>query len=242
MVKEHKAKIITAIIWIIAYLIGMLISGILSDLIGISDLCTVIYRVLFVLILIIYMKKCDALSFYGIRSLNQLDSKSLLFYIPFGLMVVSPFIFGVEISLSPTTMLLLSIDALCIGFIEEILMRGFLLKALLKKSKLLAVAVSSCGFGLLHIVNLMGGADVLPTLVQIIFACAFGFACGMFICKTNNIIPCIICHGLVDLGALFWTEDENKVLMIFGLLAIISAAYGIYLLKMKNKTKISNNS
>ncbi len=236
MAKVHKAKISFSIIWLFVYLTGLLISNILSDLLGVPNLCTTVYRILFVLILFIYMQKKKVLSYYGISSIKKLDSKALQYYIPFGLLVIAPFVFGVEISLSWWQILLLSFDALCIGFIEEVLMRGFLFKALLKKGKVLATVISSCAFGLIHIVNLLGGANILYTLIQIVFACAFGFVCAIFFYKTNNIIPCIICHGLLDLGALFWTSDAKEMLMIFGLLAFISLVYGINLLKTNKGT------
>lgn len=236
MSKDYKAKISFAIIWLVVYLIGLPISNILSDWVEIPNSCTTVYRILFVLSLFIYMQKRKVFAYYGICSLKKLDSKALLYYVPLGLLVAVPFVFGVEISLSLEQILLLSLGALCIGFIEEILMRGFLFKALLEKGKVLAIVVSSCSFGLLHIVNLFGGADILYTLAQIIFACAFGFACVIFFYKTNNIIPCIVCHGLLDLCALFWTEDEAEMFMIFLLSAIISMIYGIYLLKMNKRT------
>ena len=123
------------------------------------------------------------------------------------------------------------------SFIEEMLMSGFLFKALIEKGKGWAIAISSCAFGLIHIVNLFGGADILYTIMQIIFACSFGFVCAVFVYKTNNIIPCIICHCLLDLVALFWTENANKISMILGVLILISLFYGIYLLKLKKFSK-----
>ena len=228
---EHKTKICFAIVWLVMYLIGLPISNKLSDMIGIPNLCTAIYRFLFVLIMLLYLHRKNLFSFYGISSLKQLDSRGLLYYVPLGLLVVVPLCFGIQFSFSLGQILLLSLSALCIGFIEEMLMRGFLFKALIDKGKVLAIVISSSAFGLIHIVNLLGGADILYTIMQIIFACAFGFVCAVFYYKTNNIIPCIICHSLLDLGALFWTEDTNAGYMIFGVLAFISLFYGVYLLK-----------
>lgn len=235
--KEYKPKISFSIIWLVAYLIGLLISNKISDMIGIQNLCVVIYRALFVLIMCLYLHKKKLMSFYGISSLKKLDNQALLYYVPLGLLVVAPLCFGIEISLSLGQILLLSLSALCIGFIEEMLMRGFLFKALIEKGKGWAIAISSCAFGLIHIVNLFGGADILYIIMQIIFACSFGFVCAVFVYKTNNIIPCIICHGLLDLVALFWTENANEISMILGVLILISLFYGIYLLKPKKFSK-----
>lgn len=233
MEKEHKAKISGTILWIVVYLIGMAIIRRLLGLIGITaDLARPIYRAVFVLILFFYMRNKKALTYYGIRSLKELDSKALLYYIPFGLMLIAPFVFGVHSSYSWDQVIVFSIDALCIGFIEEILFRAFLFKTFQEKSNVLAIVISSCAFGFIHIVNLFSGADIAITLVQIVFCCAFGFACAVFICRTNNVIPCVLCHGLLDAIGLFWTEETNEHIMYFGMLAVISLAYGIYLLKM----------
>ena len=57
MEKEHKAKISGAILWIVVYFIGMSISRKLLGLIGIMDWAPPIYRIVFVWILFLYMKK-----------------------------------------------------------------------------------------------------------------------------------------------------------------------------------------
>ena len=88
--KEYKPKISFSIIWLVAYLIGLLISNKISDMIGIQNLCVVIYRALFVLIMFLYLHKKKLMSFYGISSLKKLDNQALLYYVPLGLLVVAP--------------------------------------------------------------------------------------------------------------------------------------------------------
>lgn len=234
--KEHKAKISGAILWIIVYFLGMPISRKLFGLLGITDWASTIYRMVFVLILFLYMQRKKALSYYGIRSLKELDSKALLYYIPFGLMGIANFISGVDTSLSWEQILLGSITALCVGFIEEILFRGFLFKALLEKGKTIAIVISSLAFGFMHIINLTGGADIVVTLMQVIGSSAFGFACAVFICKTKNIVPCIICHEIINTTGSLVRENANIDIVLYGMWGVISLAYGIYLLKMDKRT------
>ena len=230
--KEHKAKIGSAILWFIVYLLGMPISRQLFGFVGITDRDNTIYRIVFVLILFLYMHKKEALSYYGIRSLKELDSKALLYYIPFGLMAIMNLISGVDTALSWEQILLGIVTALCIGFIEEILFRGFLFKALLEKGTTCAIAISSCAFGFVHLINLTGGADIAVTLMQVVGCSAFGFACAVFIYKTKNILPCIITHGLINATDSLVRENANIEIVLYGLWGVISLAYGIYLLKM----------
>ena len=177
-------------------------------------------------------EKKQSLSYYGILSLKELDSKALLYYIPFGLMVIANLSYGFDTSLSSEQILIGIITALCVGCIEEILFRGFLFKDLLEKGKIFAIIISAFAFGFMHILNWIGGADIVVTIMQIISASAFGFACAVFIYKTKNIIPCIICHELINTVGSFVKENTKIDIIVYALLGVISLAYGIYLLRM----------
>lgn len=231
MEKDHKARIGVAILWIILFLIGAAITVTISHLLGMPDLGTPVYGLLFALVLFIYMQKKKAFSYYGIRSLKALDGKTLLYCIPFGLVVIINWIFGFVPSFS-WWQIVFAFDALIVGFNEEILFRGFLFKALQKKGNVFAIVISSCVFALLHITALFGGKDILFTLIRC-FACGiFGFAVAVFFYRTGNIIPCIIFHGIYNMGSVFTTNDINVIYMKFGLESIILLAYAIYLLRM----------
>ena len=78
---------------------------------------------------------------------------------------------------------------LCIGFIEAILFRGYLLQMLRESSTTLAILISSLTFGLSHIVNLLNGAAVLDTALQLIYAFSIGMMLSVFVVKTGHILP-----------------------------------------------------
>ena len=88
---------------------------------------------------------------------------------------------GVTIKLSVLETALYVLSMLCVGFIEEIIFRGFLFKALCKDNLKLAIVISSVTFGMGHIVNLLNGSDLIPTLLQIAYATAIGFLFKMCI-------------------------------------------------------------
>ena len=86
-----------------------------------------------------------------------------------------------------------------VGFVEEMLFRGFLFTALLKKDgPRVAVIVSAVTFGIGHIVNLLAGMATAENLLMIVFAVAWGFVFTMVYYKSGSLLPCILVHAAVD--------------------------------------------
>lgn len=82
-----------------------------------------------------------------------------------------------------------------VGFIEEILFRVFLFKAIEKESvkkAIIIIIISTLTFGIGHIVNLFNGQDTLNTIIQIIYALSLGYLFVMIFYKSNSLVPCII--------------------------------------------------
>ena len=59
---------------------------------------------------------------------------------------------------------------LCVGFIEEVIFRGFLFKAIAKDNVKTAIIISSVTFGVGHLVNLVNGSgmELVANLFQIV--------------------------------------------------------------------------
>lgn len=91
-----------------------------------------------------------------------------------------------------------------IGFFEELLCRGWLLNQYLKRfgntkdGVIKSIVISSIIFGLLHMVNIIGGQPVLLTIMQVIQTTALGFFWGTLYFRTKNIYSCIFIHGFYD--------------------------------------------
>ena len=67
------------------------------------------------------------------------------------------------------------LSMLLVGYVEEILFRGFLFKALIPKDGVkIAVIISSVTFGIGHIVNLLAGQANLETVLQVFFCDRLG--------------------------------------------------------------------
>lgn len=143
--------------------------------------------------------------------------------------------FGIHINYSWQQILLISIAMLGVGFSEEILFRGFLMKAIMNKSTKVAILLPSMIFGIIHITNLFSGANIITTILQIIYATFFALMCSMFFYKTNNIIPCMICHSITNITNVFWPNNLSVEFQCIGCIAFIipSAFYAWYLYKTK---------
>jgi len=100
--------------------------------------------------------------------------------------------------------LLLLLACLTVGFGEEFIFRGLLQPLFLKRyikhrrGLFLGVFIPALFFGLFHLVNLIDSQEVLPVLIQVVFATFIGFFFGVLVLKTNKLIPLAITHGLIN--------------------------------------------
>ena len=119
-----------------------------------------------------------------------------------------------------------------VGFLEEIIFRGFLLKMMEKDNVNTAIIVTSITFGIGHIVNLFNGADVIPTLMQICYSISIGFLFVTIFQKSKSLWPCIIAHIAINCLAIFSIENTITLYIIPIFWIITSIAYAMYLRKV----------
>ena len=117
------------------------------------------------------------------------------------------------------------------SFIEEIIFRGFLFKAMCKDNVKTAIIVSSLTFGIGHIINLLNGADLIPTLMQICYAISIGYLFVIIFYKSQSLIPCIITHSAVNSLSIFNVENEISLYVSSIFLIILPLVYAIYINK-----------
>ena len=92
------------------------------------------------------------------------------------------------------------------GLFEEVLFRGLVFKILLRKTGdskrgiVFACVVSSLLFGLVHIFNILAGAPVLPTVINVISAAASGVFFAAVFYRTRKLLIPILFHGLLNLS------------------------------------------
>ena len=122
-----------------------------------------------------------------------------------------------------------------IGYVEELLFRGFLFRALLKKDGVCpAVIISAVTFGIGHIVNLLAGQASLETLLQIFFAIAWGFIFTLVFLKSGSLWPCIIAHAAIDVLSEFAASDAAGLIYSCATI-VVAAVYCRHLIRQETE-------
>jgi len=119
------------------------------------------------------------------------------------------------------------------GIWEEWAFRGVIIPMNLKKySKLTVLVISAVTFGLFHFINIIFGQDWVYTIFQVIFATSLGFLFAYIYIKTNNLLPSMIIHYLVNslgqlfVNAIFYEELSAALFLLFGI-GFVPAILGI---------------
>ena len=119
-----------------------------------------------------------------------------------------------------------------VGFVEEMIFRGFLFRALLKKDgPRIAIIVSAVTFGIGHIVNLLAGMAIVKNLLTVVFAIAWGFVFTMVYYKSGSLLLCILVHAVVDVFSVIAAESDWGDWLYIGATVVIGVAYSLYLAK-----------
>lgn len=87
------------------------------------------------------------------------------------------------------------------GFMEEAIFRGLVLRALLPGGLIKAALQSSLIFALVHFSNLIGGAKLNDTILQVIIAFLAGFTFIAPLAVTHNIWPLVFIHAFNNFGS-----------------------------------------
>jgi membrane protease YdiL (CAAX protease family) len=204
-----------------------------SASIGIEKSVTLAIGIVLSAILVLFLKKHGLFEAYGICA-SKATARSMLYYLPVMVMLTTNLWYGVTMNYGLPETLLYILSMFCVGFLEEVIFRGLLFNAMRVDSVKWAVIVSSVTFGIGHIINLVNGsgAELIPNLLQVVYATAAGFMFVMIYCKTESLIGCILIHGLFNALSAFANEaaatNEMRIISAI-LLTAITSAYAAYL-------------
>ena len=245
MIKKlyEKSEIWFAVAWIIAYVFLASAGDNVSEDLGISKIITLPILIGMSVILYFFVRKNNLEEKYGLCK-SQLPAAKMLYYIPLLLLLTANLWYGVTMNRSPLETVLYILSMFCAGFLEEVIFRGLLFQAMAKDGVKTAIIVSSVTFGIGHIVNLINGsgAELLPNLLQVLYAVAIGFAFVMIYCKTGSLVICIIIHSVFNGLSAFANEavmTPQRQIISGVLLAVIAGGYALYLaLAVEEENKV----
>jgi len=227
----EKNELAFSLAWIIAYVVLFSAADNFSDSLGIAKIITAPVSVFLALFLFIWIRKHSLSEKYGL-CLFKGNWKNYLYFIPLPLLMSTNLWNGVTMNVSAAEAMLYVLSMLCVGFLEEVIFRGLLFKAICKSNVKQAILISSITFGIGHIVNLLNGADVLPTLLQICYASAIGFLFTIIFYKGKSLLPCIVTHGIINSLSVFSVQGSQTFdIVASAALCVISVGYSLWILK-----------
>lgn len=171
----------------------------------------------------------------GFNAPSQWKNLSLLI-VPLVLLIGPTLFFQPQIP-PPDKIIILIIVTLLIGFQEEAIFRGVLLRALRPQGVMKAVLISAALFGIIHINSLLVGRDPIFVLSQVIASFFGAIGLGALRIRMNSIVPLVLLHAFndfVQFSATGGMEAGEVALYIPILKVVISglmAVYGFYLLR-----------
>ncbi|MBP5161958.1 MAG: CPBP family intramembrane metalloprotease [Spirochaetales bacterium] len=163
-----------------------------------------------------------------------------LYFIPMIILATGNIWDGIEAHYSGASLWYAIGSMALVGFVEEMIFRGFLFRALLKKDgPKVAVIVSAVTFGIGHIVNLLAGMATVENLMMIAFAIGWGFVFTMVYYKSGSLLLCILVHAVVDVLSPIAGETTWGSWLYIGATVVIGGAYSLYLAKSVGTPEIN---
>ena len=196
---------------------------------GTADYRSAIINTVFSLVLLTLIICLKRTSYYGLTKVK--NAKGYLYFIPLVLIASVNLWNGLNIDNTQAEIVFHVIMMLNAGFIEEIIFRGFLFRMMEKDNVKRAMVVSALTFGIGHIANLLSGADVVQTLIQICYAITIGFLFVTIFYKSKSLIPCIITHAVINALSIFNGENEVVFYLASAFLVVVPLAYVFYINK-----------
>ena len=232
----EKSQVLFAVLCIAVYVVGSSVTENLSAALGVEKLLTLPFHLVLSLLLWRWVRAKGLGAYYGLRS-GRFPASRLLYYLPLVLIASSGLWGGIGLTLSPLESAIAFLTMLLVGFLEELLFRGFLFRAMEKDNLRAAVIVSSLTFGLGHIVNLLNGRAPGETLMQIAFA--VGFMLVLLFWKNGSLWPCVLFHSANNALNVFSSESSSGKLLGHlpleavgnGLILLLAVGYALYLHK-----------
>jgi len=222
----EKNEVLFCILLILIYI---LINSYCIQNFGITDYRSAIINTLFSITLIILIIILKRTKYYGLTKITNL--KKYLYFIPLFFIVSVNLWNKININNTTSEIIFHILTMINIGFIEEVIFRGFLFKMMEKDNVKRAIIISAITFGIGHIVNLLNGAELIPTLIQICYAISIGYLFVIIFYKSKSLIPCIITHCLVNSLSIFNIENIISSYVAPTFLIIVPIVYAIYINK-----------
>ena len=229
----EKNELTFAIVWIVVYCVLQSLANPLNKAMGVAYAASAAFCVVQTVVLFTFIRKNNLQKRYGLCK-SPVPAYRFLYYVPLLILASGNLWNGFAINYSPAEMACRIVCMLCVGFLEEVIFRGLLFKAIAKDNIKSAIVISSVTFGVGHIINLVNGSgmDPLNNLCQIVFAIAVGFMLVTIFYRGGSLLPCILVHSAINTLGTFANDTSLTMemqLLHLAVLIVIAVAYTLIL-------------
>lgn len=162
-----KDETLFAILWIVIYVIGFSNADMISETIGMPKAITACFGLVLSVLLFTFIRKNLLFEYFGLCGFKG-SLQDFLYFIPLVLISSVNLWNGLTLHYDIPTSILNVVSMCFVGFLEEVIFRGFLFKSMCRSNLRFAIIVSSLTFGMGHIVNLLLGEPLFDTLLQLL--------------------------------------------------------------------------
>jgi len=200
----EKSELTFTIVWIVIYCVLQSLANPLNEKIGIEYSASAVFCILQSVVLLVFIWKNNLLKRYGLCK-SSIPASRFLFYIPLIILATINFWNGTAFKLNLAGTVCYIACMFCVGFLEEVIFRGLLFKAIAKDNVKTAIIISSITFGLGHLLNLVNGsgAEIVENLFQVTGAIAIGFLFVILYYYGGSLFPCMITHSAINITSAF---------------------------------------
>ena len=227
----EKNELGFAIAWIVGYCVLQSLANPLNNIIGTEYAASAAFCVLQIVVLFAFIRKNNLQRRYGLCK-SPVPARRFLYYAPLVLLASGNLWNGVAVNDTPAGTVCRVVCMLCVGFLEEVIFRGFLFTAIAKNNIKSAVVISSVTFGVGHLINLFNGSgmNLVNNLCQIVFAIAVGFLLVTIFYRGGSLLPCIFVHSAINTLGTFANDADLTVAMHLRHLAVLIVITVVYTL------------
>lgn len=241
-----KNELTFAIVWIVIYCVLQSLANPLNEKTGVDYSVSAVFCILQSVILLVFIRKNNLLERYGLCK-SSVPARRFVYYVPLFILATGNLWNGVAANYSPLDTACRIVTMLCVGFIEEVIFRGFLFKAIAKDNVKSAIIISSVTFGIGHLINLLNGSgmELVSNLCQICSAIAVGFLFVTIFYRGGSLYPCIITHAAINTLSTFANESgftAEKQLIHVLIMIVLTVAYIFILTKTLPKNQKLNEN
>ena len=239
--RYEKNELSFAIIWIVIYCVLQSLANPINKMIGIEYAASAAFCVLQTVVLFAFIRKNNLQKLYGLCK-SPVPASRFLYYVPLLILASGNLWNGVAVNYSAAETVCRVVCMLCVGFLEEVIFRGLLFKAIAKDNIRSAVVISSVTFGIGHIINLFNGSgmNLLSNLCQIAFAIAVGFLLVTIFYRGGSLLPCILVHSAINTLSTFANDTSlttEMQLLHLAVLIAVTVAYTLILTRTLPKAQ-----